>query len=63
MARKLSTLLLVFSTIFVLLQHVSIAQQTHVVGDALAWTVPNGGASAYSLWAARKTFAIGDTLG
>ncbi|KAM3360652.1 blue copper protein-like [Capsicum galapagoense] len=62
MARKLSTLLLVFSTIFVLLQHVSIAQQTHVVGDALAWTVPNGGASAYSLWAARKTFAVGDTL-
>ncbi|MCD9645820.1 hypothetical protein HAX54_035116, partial [Datura stramonium] len=61
MARKLSTFV-VFDAIFALLLHVSMAQQTHVVGDALAWTVPSGGAAAYSAWAARKTFAVGDIL-
>ncbi|XP_055822712.1 blue copper protein-like [Solanum dulcamara] len=62
MARKLSTLVVFGAILFALLQHVSMAQQTHVVGDALAWTVPNGGATAYSAWAARKTFTAGDTL-
>ncbi|KAK4369926.1 hypothetical protein RND71_009401 [Anisodus tanguticus] len=61
MARKMSTLV-AFAAIFALLQHVSMAQQTHVVGDALAWTVPSGGAAAYSAWDARKTFTVGDTL-
>lgn len=60
MARKLSALV-AFVAIFALL-HVSMAQQTHVVGDALAWTVPNGGAAAYSTWASQKTFVVGDIL-
>ncbi|XP_060172070.1 blue copper protein-like [Lycium barbarum] len=62
MARKLSTLVAFAAIIFALLQHVSMAQRTHIVGDALAWTVPSGGAAAYSAWASRKTFAVGDIL-
>ncbi|KAK4369258.1 hypothetical protein RND71_013050 [Anisodus tanguticus] len=61
MARKLTTFV-AFAAIFALLQHVSMAQQTHVIGDALAWTVPSGGAAAYSAWAAGNTFAVGDIL-
>ncbi|XP_006358287.1 blue copper protein-like [Solanum tuberosum] len=62
MARKFSTLVVFGAILFALLQHVSMAQQTHVVGDTLAWTVPNGGAASYSTWAAGKTFAVGDVL-
>lgn len=63
MGRNLMSTLVVFCAIlFALLQHVSMAQKTHVVGDALAWTVPNGGAAAYSSWAASKTFTVGDIL-
>ncbi|KAF5741999.1 putative Cucumber peeling cupredoxin [Tripterygium wilfordii] len=40
----------------------SAAQTTHVVGDTLGWTVPASGASAYTTWAANKTFNIGDIL-
>ncbi|XP_060172068.1 blue copper protein-like [Lycium barbarum] len=60
MARNLSTLV-ALAAIFALL-HVSIAQRTYIVGDALAWTVPSGGAAAYSAWAAGKAFAVGDIL-
>lgn len=63
MARKLSTLVVVGAILFALIQHVSMAQQTHVVGDTLGWTVPNGGAASYSTWAARKTFVVDDILG
>ncbi|KAF8036576.1 hypothetical protein BT93_C2331 [Corymbia citriodora subsp. variegata] len=38
------------------------AVTNHVVGDSLGWTVPLGGATAYSTWASNKTFAVGDTL-
>ncbi|KAF8036575.1 hypothetical protein BT93_C2330, partial [Corymbia citriodora subsp. variegata] len=38
------------------------AVTNHVVGDSLGWTVPPGGAIAYSTWASNKTFAVGDTL-
>ncbi|XP_015081651.1 blue copper protein-like [Solanum pennellii] len=62
MARKLSTLVVFGAILFALIQHVSMAQQTHVVGDTLAWTVPNGGAASYSTWAVGKTFVVGDIL-
>lgn len=42
--------------------HVSTAQTTHVVGDALGWTVPPGGSVSYVTWAARQTFTVGDFL-
>ncbi|XP_023004735.1 uncharacterized protein LOC111497949 [Cucurbita maxima] len=38
------------------------APVTHVVGDAVGWTVPQGGAAFYTNWAARNTFAVGDSL-
>ncbi|OIT26497.1 PREDICTED: blue copper protein-like [Nicotiana attenuata] len=60
MARKLN--LATFAIFAAALLHISMAQQTHVVGDALAWSVPNGGAAAYTTWASRKTFAVGDIL-
>ncbi|XP_009612880.1 blue copper protein-like [Nicotiana tomentosiformis] len=60
MARKLN--LATFAIFAAALLHVTMAQQTHVVGDALAWTVPNGGAAAYTTWTSRKTFAVGDIL-
>lgn len=38
------------------------AQKVHVVGDALGWTVPPGGPSAYRTWASQQTFTQGDVL-
>lgn len=40
----------------------SAAQTTHVVGDGLGWTIPPGGPVAYSTWASRQSFAVGDIL-
>ncbi|OMO81116.1 Plastocyanin-like protein [Corchorus capsularis] len=40
----------------------SSAQTVHVVGDALGWLMPPGGAAAYTTWAANKTFRVGDIL-
>nr|GEW15896.1 cucumber peeling cupredoxin-like [Tanacetum cinerariifolium] len=40
----------------------STAQTTHVVGDALGWTIPQGGAAAYTTWASQQTFTVGDIL-
>lgn len=36
---------------------------TYEVGDSMGWTIPSGGAAAYSTWAANKTFKVGDKLG
>ncbi|XP_057967384.1 cucumber peeling cupredoxin-like [Malania oleifera] len=38
------------------------AADTHVVGDSSGWTVPQEGATAYSDWAAKVDFKVGDTL-
>ncbi|KAI3701504.1 hypothetical protein L6452_26634 [Arctium lappa] len=38
------------------------AQTTHVVGDALGWTIPSGDLAAYTTWASRQTFTVGDIL-
>ncbi|KAJ4834440.1 hypothetical protein Tsubulata_007888 [Turnera subulata] len=38
------------------------AQTVHIVGDSIGWSVPQGGAQAYSNWANGKSFAIGDIL-
>ncbi|KAI4380647.1 hypothetical protein MLD38_006814 [Melastoma candidum] len=35
---------------------------TYTVGDAAGWNVLAGGATPYQLWAANKTFMVGDTL-
>ncbi|KAI3495956.1 hypothetical protein L1887_38304 [Cichorium endivia] len=40
----------------------TVAQTRHVVGDALGWTIPPGGAATYTTWASQRTFAVGDTL-
>ncbi|PWA47605.1 cupredoxin [Artemisia annua] len=56
--------LIVFIAMMVASMHVlsSMAQTTHVVGDALGWTIPPGGAAAYTTWASQQTFTIGDIL-
>ena len=36
--------------------------ETHMVGDDLGWKVPPGGPIAYSVWADKQDFEIGDTL-
>lgn len=41
----------------------SSAQSTYEVLDSLGWTIPPGGAVAYTTWAANKKFTVGDTLG
>ncbi|CAH1426503.1 unnamed protein product [Lactuca virosa] len=40
----------------------TVAQTTHVVGDALGWNIPPNGPSAYTNWASRQTFRVGDVL-
>jgi plastocyanin len=36
---------------------------TYTVGDTLGWTIPpNGSAAAYTSWASRKSFKVGDVL-
>ncbi|XP_022151645.1 cucumber peeling cupredoxin-like [Momordica charantia] len=44
----------------VFVQH-SAAEKVHVVGDATGWKVPDA-PTFYSDWAAKNTFAIGDSL-
>lgn len=36
---------------------------TYTVGDTLGWTIPSNGAAAYTAWASRKSFKVGDILG
>ncbi|KAI3724969.1 hypothetical protein L1987_64738 [Smallanthus sonchifolius] len=40
----------------------TVAQTTHVVGDASGWTILPGGAGAYTTWASQQTFTVGDIL-
>ncbi|XP_071726784.1 cucumber peeling cupredoxin-like [Rutidosis leptorrhynchoides] len=42
--------------------HNTMAQTRHVVGDALGWAIPPGGAIAYTTWASLQTFSVGDIL-
>ncbi|KAL3518914.1 hypothetical protein ACH5RR_021503 [Cinchona calisaya] len=42
--------------------HCSVAQRTHIVGDSLGWLVPPGGPIAYTTWASKQTFTVGDVL-
>ncbi|CAH1426502.1 unnamed protein product [Lactuca virosa] len=42
--------------------HSTVAQTTHVVGDALGWNIPPNGPSAYTTWASTQTFRVGDVL-
>ncbi|XP_022882387.1 cucumber peeling cupredoxin-like [Olea europaea var. sylvestris] len=35
---------------------------TYIVGDSLGWTIPPGGASAYTSWASQHVFRTGDVL-
>ncbi|KAL5697959.1 hypothetical protein ACHQM5_029053 [Ranunculus cassubicifolius] len=48
--------------VLVALIGVATAQTTHTVLDTMGWTIPQGGASAYTNWAASKNFMVGDTL-
>lgn len=45
------------------LLQITVAQTTHIVGDALGWLVPPGGPIVYRVWADSQTFAVGDVLG
>ncbi|XP_009368873.2 umecyanin [Pyrus x bretschneideri] len=45
-----------------LLMSLAAAATTYQVGDGLGWSVPSGGAAAYTTWADNKTFTVGDTL-
>lgn len=35
---------------------------TYTVGDTIGWTIPSNGAAAYTTWASRKSFKVGDVL-
>ncbi|KAK6236185.1 hypothetical protein QUC31_019943 [Theobroma cacao] len=61
MGRRLNIVFLATIAIAAMLQSSS-AQTAYVVGDALGWAIPPGGAVAYTTWAANKTFRVGDTL-
>ncbi|GFZ20857.1 hypothetical protein Acr_29g0000190 [Actinidia rufa] len=61
MATNLNKLVLATMVVAALLQG-SWAQTTHLVGDALGWTIPPGGPIAYSTWASKNTFTVGDVL-
>lgn len=58
MARIVVLVLFAIATLL----HGSAAQTRHVVGDAIGWTVPSGGAATYTAWAANNSFKVGDTL-
>ncbi|XP_022731416.1 stellacyanin-like [Durio zibethinus] len=60
MGRILNIVFLAAIAIATMLQSSS-ARTTYVVGDALGWLVPPGPA-VYTIWAANKTFRVGDTL-
>ncbi|KAM1508275.1 uclacyanin-3-like [Malus sylvestris] len=45
-----------------LLMSLASAATTYQVGDGLGWSIPSGGAAAYTTWADNKTFTVGDTL-
>ena len=49
--------------VFAVLLRCGAAADTYYVGDDTAWSVPPGGAAAYSLWAGEKSFELGDTVG
>ncbi|KAK0571092.1 hypothetical protein LWI29_010832 [Acer saccharum] len=60
---KATTFLVVSLAMIAALLEGSTAQSTvHVVGDAMGWVVPPGGATVYSNWAANKTFKVNDVL-
>ncbi|XP_024960166.1 mavicyanin-like [Cynara cardunculus var. scolymus] len=57
-----SMILLVVMFIASFQLHGIMAQTRHVVGNALGWTIPAGGAATYTTWASQQTFTVGDTL-
>ncbi|KAA8535122.1 hypothetical protein F0562_030125 [Nyssa sinensis] len=62
MAARRLNMVVFMAMVAAALLHSSAAQTTHVVGDALGWLVPPGGPVAYSTWASRQTFTVGDVL-
>ncbi|KAI3827380.1 hypothetical protein L1987_01453 [Smallanthus sonchifolius] len=40
----------------------TVRKTSHVVGDALGWTIPSGGVTTYATWASQQTFTLADTL-
>jgi len=63
MAIKVTMNLVVLSLVVVAVALVQGSRaETHVVGDTLGWTVPQGDSAAYTTWAANQTFAVGDVL-
>ncbi|KAK9069901.1 hypothetical protein SSX86_010297 [Deinandra increscens subsp. villosa] len=64
MKSSFSSNLMVFMAIMVASMQLygTMAQTTHVVGDTMGWTIPQGGATAYTTWASQQTFTVGDIL-
>ncbi|KAK9069902.1 hypothetical protein SSX86_010298 [Deinandra increscens subsp. villosa] len=64
MASSSASNLMVFMAIMVASMQLygTLAQTTHVVGDTMGWTIPQGGATAYTTWASQQTFTVGDIL-
>ncbi|XP_061991997.1 blue copper protein-like [Rosa rugosa] len=60
MARNLN--MAVFAALVAALVISSVSAVTHQVGDGLGWTIPPGGAVAYSTWSSNNTFKAGDIL-
>lgn len=49
--------------IFGVVVNFAAAQNVHVVGDSMGWTIPPNTSVSYSNWASAKTFIVGDILG
>ncbi|CAN0918244.1 Uclacyanin 1 [Linum grandiflorum] len=62
MATIQSNTLAVTAIVMATLLQFSAAQTTYTVGNTMGWAIPQGGASAYSNWAANNSFAVGDIL-
>ncbi|KAJ7978939.1 blue copper protein-like [Quillaja saponaria] len=61
MARKINVFILFLVVVAASIKSSS-AQTRYVVGDALGWAIPPGGAATYTTWAANKRFATSDVL-
>lgn len=61
MPRKLSFAITILALTALLTQTLE-AQQTHVVGHILGWTIPPGGPLVYQLWTSFQKFTVGDIL-
>ncbi|CAN0900203.1 Uclacyanin 1, partial [Linum grandiflorum] len=58
----MATAIFIAFAALLLLQTSVQAQTTHTVAGSTGWTIPQGGPSVYSTWAASNSFSVGDVL-